>query len=180
MSIPFRIPPAASIACATPRRSMVGVALACMKCVQSRRQLLRCTRGIAGRAVQPEYCTTGPGVVVVEHPVDVVARQPARIAASEQQTERRACGGGLKQLSEQRRAPDPGEHVPAITEQHARIDERDARELRGMLRRPGEPPGSPEIVEHEVGATDPQLRQGAGEMRSEEYTSELESLRHLV
>src|SRR5947208_15315683 len=59
---------------------------------------------------------------------------PHRAAPTKKdQPERRACRGGLKQLSEHRRTPDPGEHVPAIAEEHARIDQRGARELVGCL-----------------------------------------------
>src|SRR5438034_348104 len=57
---------------------------------------------------------------------------PHRAAPTKKdQPERRACRGGLKQLSEHRRTPDPGENVPAIAEEHARIDQRGARELVG-------------------------------------------------
>src|SRR5207302_1969435 len=53
MSIPFRIPPAASIACTTPRRSMVGVALACMKCVQVRLYALGSARLSSSATLSP-------------------------------------------------------------------------------------------------------------------------------
>ena len=82
----------------------------------------------------------------------------------EQQMEAPARSSGLKQLAQERRAPDAREIMPAIAGEHAGVDQRDGNELVRMRCGPREPPRPSEVVQHQMRPADVELGQGTGEM----------------
>src|SRR5438105_2065222 len=71
---------------------------------------------------------------------------------------------GLKQLAQQRSAPDAREIMPAIAAEHAGVDERGRSELVRMRCGPREPPRPSEVVQHQMRPADVEPGQGTGEM----------------
>ena len=82
------------------------------------------------------------------------------------ETEGRASGCHLEELTEDGAPPDLRQVVPAITDQNAGVDQDDAREGVRVLRSPGKPEGTAEVVQHEADFLDAKVDQGACEKAS--------------
>ena len=121
---------------------------------QRGRQLLPGGGDVGHRAVELEDGAPRVAVEVVVHAVHERPREPAWVAAPQQQPEAGARGGGHEQLAEERGAPDARERVPAIAGQRAGAQQDRGGEAVGVLGRPAQAPRAAEVVHDQVGAVD--------------------------
>ena len=107
-------------------------------------------------AVELEHRALGAGVDVVVHAIEERPRERLRVAAVDQHPHAGAGRDRLEQLAQHGRPPDPREDVPAVADEDARVDQREAREAVGMPDRPLQAPRPAEVVQHQVRALDPE------------------------